>query len=52
VNTFKLPDLRGRSVYGQGQGAGLSMYTIGSSGGYPTSTLIADNLPAHTHGYY
>jgi microcystin-dependent protein len=31
--TFALPDFRGRTMVGQGQGPGLSAYTIGQVGG-------------------
>ena len=47
--TFALPDLRGRSIVGQGSGPGLSTITWGERGGSETTTLIANNLPAHTH---
>lgn len=47
--TFGLPDLRGRSPIGAGQGPGLSPRTIGESGGATTSTLSAAQMPAHTH---
>jgi len=47
--TFGLPDLRGRSPIGQGQGPGLSSRLIGSQGGTETTTLTSNNIPAHTH---
>ncbi|MVN75664.1 phage tail protein [Hymenobacter sp. HMF4947] len=47
--TFALPDLRGRLPIGAGQGAGLSLYDLGTSGGTEAETLTADQLPAHTH---
>lgn len=46
---FALPDLRGRSAIGMGQGSGLPMYTIGQNGGSETITLGIANMPAHTH---
>lgn len=49
ITTFALPDLRGRVIIGQGQGQGLSNYTIGESGGTETNTLAVGNLPAHSH---
>jgi microcystin-dependent protein len=49
VTTFGLPDLRGRAPVGQGQGPGLSYYTLGEMAGTETATLNAANLPAHTH---
>jgi microcystin-dependent protein len=47
--TFALPDLRGRVPIGQGQGPGLPSYTMGETGGTPTTTLLSTNLPMHTH---
>ena len=47
--TFALPDLRGRVPLGAGQGPGLSNRSIGSSGGTETHTLLANEMPAHTH---
>ena len=46
---FALPDLRGRSIVGVGQGLGLSSYNIGQLGGSETVTLLATSLPAHDH---
>lgn len=47
--TFALPDLRGRVAIGMGQGAGLPNYVIGQTGGSETVTLLATNMPGHTH---
>lgn len=47
--TFALPDLRGRSIVGFGQGNGLSNLNIGQAGGSETVTLLTANLPAHNH---
>lgn len=49
VQTFGLPDLRGRVPIGQGQGPGLPTYTIGEMTGMPTVTLTTANMPAHNH---
>lgn len=49
VTTFNLPDLRGRTVIGQGAGPGLSPRTLGQIVGTPTETLTLNQLPAHTH---
>lgn len=46
---FALPDLRGRSPVGQGQGPGLSNYDVGQTRGANVVTLSEQNLPAHTH---
>lgn len=42
--TFKLPDLRGRAMLGAG-----NSYGTGAIGGSETTTLVANNLPPHTH---
>ncbi len=47
--TFALPDLRGRAAIGQGQGPGLSAYTIGEVGGAESTSLTTANLPMHNH---
>ena len=49
VTTFNLPDLQGRVPIHQGNGAGLSPYVIGENGGSANATILAQNLPAHTH---
>lgn len=49
VNTFNLPDLRGRVAVGQGQGTGLSNYNQGQTGGAESVSLAASQAPAHTH---
>lgn len=49
--TFALPDLRGRTLIGQGQGPGGADYVIGESGGVENITLNVANLPAHNHVY-
>jgi microcystin-dependent protein/Ca2+-binding RTX toxin-like protein len=47
--TFGLPDLRGRTPIGTGQGAGLSIVDLGEPSGAENTTLTSDNLPAHLH---
>lgn len=47
--TFALPDLRGRVPVGQGQGPGLSSYTLGQQAGTETVTLTSGQMPAHNH---
>jgi microcystin-dependent protein len=49
TTTFKLPDLRGRSTIGQGQGPGLSPQAWGEVSGVENQTLTAAQLPAHIH---
>jgi microcystin-dependent protein len=50
VTTFALPDLRGRTAIGMGQGLGLSPRVLGSTAGSESVTLTVDQLPAHAHG--
>jgi microcystin-dependent protein len=49
VTTFALPNLQGRVPVHQGNGAGLSPYTIGQVGGAEGATLTINNLPSHNH---
>jgi len=49
VQTFALPDLRGRVPIHQGQGQGLSSYIIGQIAGVEQVTLTSNNLPTHGH---
>ena len=49
VNTFALPDLRGRTPIGTGQLNGGSNYIIGQSGGAETVTISANQYPHHSH---
>lgn len=49
VTTFGLPDLRGRTPVGAGQGLGLSPWIQGQQSGVESKTLITTNLPYHTH---
>ena len=46
---FKVPDLCGRMVIGSGSGAGLTVRTIGQSGGAETVTLTEGQIPGHAH---
>jgi microcystin-dependent protein len=48
-STFGLPNLQGSSPISQGQGPGLSDRFIGESGGSPTVTLLASEVPPHSH---
>ena len=50
VMTFALPDLRSRVPIHYGQGVGLSPYVIGQTGGVETVTLLANQMPSHSHG--
>ncbi|HEY2616922.1 MAG TPA: tail fiber protein [Acetobacteraceae bacterium] len=47
--TFGLPDLRGRTVLGAGQGPGLQSYQLGEIAGVESVTLISGQFASHTH---
>lgn len=47
--TFGLPNLKGRVALGNGQGPGLSFYSLGQSGGANNVTLTIAEIPPHTH---
>lgn len=47
--TFGIPDFRGRSALGTGQGPGQPSIDLGEMAGVPSTTLIQTNLPQHTH---
>jgi microcystin-dependent protein len=49
TSNFALPNLQGNLAIGQGQSAGLSMYSLGETGGTGTVTLTSQTVPAHTH---
>jgi microcystin-dependent protein len=49
IQTFALPNLQGRVPIHQGNGAGLSPYVIGSTGGNESVTLLSTQIPAHNH---
>jgi microcystin-dependent protein len=49
TTNFQLPDLQGRGMIHQGNGAGLSPYVIGQKGGAENAQLTLSNLPSHTH---
>lgn len=48
-STFALPDLRGRSPVGEGNGPGLPSVTRGQKGGASSFTLTAAKMPSHSH---
>ncbi len=48
-STFALPNLQGSVAIGTGQGAGLSFYDVGQTGGEDNVTIIQTQMPAHTH---
>jgi microcystin-dependent protein len=47
--TFALPNLSGRSPMQAGDGPGLTSRVQGETGGQESVTLIASELPSHTH---
>lgn len=48
-STFALPNLQSRVVVGQGQGPGLSSYSMGQTGGAESVTLLSTQMPSHNH---
>jgi microcystin-dependent protein len=48
-STFALPNLQSRLPIHQGQGPGLSSYSLGQSGGSQNVTLDQSTTPTHTH---
>ncbi|HTS11487.1 MAG TPA: tail fiber protein [Candidatus Limnocylindrales bacterium] len=48
-STFALPNLQGATPMHFGQGPGLSLRDLGESGGESTITLLASEIPSHTH---
>lgn len=49
ADSFKVPDLRGRTVIGAGAGIGLTPRTMGKFGGAEAVTLTVSQIPAHEH---
>ncbi len=47
--TFALPDLRGRTMIGPGNGPGLPSYREGQRGGTDYNILNTTQLPSHNH---
>ena len=47
--TFALPDMRGRSPIGQGNGSGLTPRPFGQRGGVESVTLSQVQMPSHSH---
>jgi microcystin-dependent protein len=48
-STFALPNLQGSAPMAAGQGPGLTLRNLGESGGEQNVTLIATQMPSHTH---
>lgn len=51
TTTFNLPDWRGRSPIGAGQGSGLTDRVLGALLGTEQHALITDELPNHVHTF-
>lgn len=47
---FSVPDLRGRTVIGAGDGSGLTSRSAGDTGGEETHQLTESELASHSHG--
>jgi microcystin-dependent protein len=48
-SNFALPNLQGSVPIQQGQGAGLSLYDLGQTGGVEFVTLLTSEMPSHNH---
>jgi microcystin-dependent protein len=48
---FKTPDLRGRTLLGDGTGTGLTNRAFAGTGGAETHTLVTAEMPSHQHAY-
>jgi len=51
INSFNVPDYRGRVSVGAGAGGGLTSRSVGDAGGEEAHQLSVGELPAHTHDY-
>jgi len=49
ITSFALPNMQGRVLIHDGQGAGLSYYQQGDMGGTTSVTLTQNEMPAHSH---
>ncbi len=49
-SNFALPNMQGNAPMHPGQGPGLSLHDLGEEGGSQTVTLLASEIPLHTHG--
>jgi microcystin-dependent protein len=47
--TFALPDMQGNAPMQPGQGQGLSLRDLGEMSGVESITLLASEMPLHTH---
>jgi microcystin-dependent protein len=51
VTTFQLPNLQSSLPLCMGQGAGLSPYSVGQTGGSTSVTLTQSTTPTHSHTF-
>jgi len=49
ISNFALPNMQGNAPMHPGQGPGLSLHDLGEMSGSETVTLLAAEMPAHTH---
>jgi microcystin-dependent protein len=49
TSNFGLPNLQGAAPMHWGQGPGLSDYQVGESSGQSSVTLLASEIPSHSH---
>src|SRR5262249_34756924 len=49
TTTFALPNLQSQLPVHQGQGTGLSNYSLGQTGGTPSVTIHQSTTPTHNH---
>ncbi len=49
TTNFNLPNMQSRVAVGTGAGPGLTNYQLGEITGTETNTIVAANIPAHTH---
>lgn len=49
-STFALPNFQGSAPMHPGQGPGLSLHSLGETGGSQTVTLLQSEMPSHSHG--
>ncbi len=49
TTTFALPNLQGIVPIGQGTSPSGTNFTLGETGGAPTTTILTSNIPAHVH---
>lgn len=49
IQTFALPDLRGRAAMGTGNAPGMGQVILGTVGGTETNTMTLSQMPGHMH---